>query len=269
MKKINKDPSKYLLEDVTKSENNSEIAVIANDFHYPFQDNRVIKLWLSFLVDINPAHIIINGDLMDCFALSKFDKDPRRMVRFKRELELGHEFFAKLRELFPKAHIVFVYGNHEFRLQSFIVRQAQEIADLDVLALESLLGLDKLDIEIANSGLKESFYKFGDLYVSHFNKVSQHGGYTAKLLVDQKGVSILQGHTHRMGSSIRSYLDGRVLGGWDNGCMCNLHPSYVLDPNWCHGFSVVWKEKDSGRFTVAQIPIIKYKFRFGKTLYKG
>lgn len=254
---------------------NVEVAVVAGDFHYPFQDDRVVKLWMSFLTDLNPDYVIIAGDLLDCWALSKFDKDPRRAVRFKKELEMGEDFFRRLRTLLPKTHIVYIYGNHEHRLQSYIIREAEAIADLDVLALESLMHLDKYDVEIAYSGLKESYYQYGGLFISHFNKVSKFGGYAAKNLVDEKGVSILHAHTHRFGSNIRRYFDDskqggdKWLGGWDNGCMCNLNPSYILRPNWCHGFSVVYKEKNDNRFMVVQIPIIKYKFRFGNTLYKG
>lgn len=267
MKKINKfvvNPKK-----VHRIEDSPDIAVVANDFHLPFHDNKVIQLWLSFLIDLNPHHIIINGDLLDCYDASKFDKDPRRMLRLEEEIEMGIDFFATLRKYFPQTHIVYIYGNHEYRFQSMIIRKAPELRNLKGMSLEEQMELDRFDVEIVNSGLKESYYKFGEIYIGHFNKVSQHGGYTAKLLVDQKGVSVLQGHTHRIGSSIRAYLDGRILGGWDNGCMCNLRPDYVLDPNWCHGFSIIWKEKSDNRFIVSQIPIIKYKFRFGRILYSS
>jgi len=249
--------------------NNSEIAVVANDFHYPFQDNRVVKLWMSFLNDIQPDTVIINGDLLDCFALSKFDKDPKRQIRIEEEIAMGRNFFVKIREMLPKAHLVYIYGNHEFRFQTYLIRNAPDLRNLKGLSLEDQMELGGLDVTIVNSGLKESYYKFGGLYIAHFNKVSQHGGYTAKQLVDAKGVSVLQGHTHRVGSSLRSYLNGNVLGGWDNGCMCDLHPQYVLDPNWLHCFSVVYKEDKDNRFMVVQVPIIKYKFRFGGTLYSG
>lgn len=254
---------------VIQTHNNSEVAVVANDFHYPYQDNRVIRLWLKFLIDLNPDHIIINGDLIDCWELSKFDKDPRRGIRFKKEVEMAKDFFHNLRTLFPTTHIVYVYGNHEHRLQAYIIRGAPALIDFELASLEVLMELEKMDVEIAYSGLKESYYKFGALYISHFNKVSQHGGYTAKQLVDSKGVSIMHAHTHRMGSTYRTYISGEVLGGWDNGCMCNLHPQYILDPNWLHGFSLIYKEKSDNRFMVQQIPIIKYKFRYGNKLYQG
>lgn len=237
-----------------------ERAIVANDFHYPFHDPKMVSLWQKFIKDFKPDTIIINGDLLDMWELSDFDKDPRNESKFTKEVELGKNFFKDLRYELPQAHIVYVFGNHEYRFQKYLIRHAAAISEL--LSLEDLLKLDDVDIEVANSGLKESFYPYGHLYISHFNKVSQHGGWTAKQLVDKYMVSILHGHTHRVGSNLRSTLDGRTLGGWDNGCMCDLKPQYILAPNWCHAFSVVYKWPD-GRFQVIPIPVIKYKFFFG------
>lgn len=243
-----------------------ERAIVANDFHYPFHDPRMVTLWQKFIKDLKPDTIIINGDLLDCWELSDFDKNPRDESKFKKEIEIGQKFFSDLRYEFPQAHIVYVYGNHEYRLQKYLVRHAAAISEL--LSLEELLKLDSVNVEISNSGLRESFYQYGQLFVSHFNKVSQHGGWTAKQLVDKYGVSIIHGHTHRVGSTIRATLDGRWLGGWDNGCLCDLKPTYVLAPNWCHAFSIVNKWPD-GRFQVIQIPVIKYKFCWGDKMYQG
>ena len=244
-----------------------EKCVVANDFHIPYEDKKVIKLWFEFLEDFKPDTVVINGDLLDCWELSRFDKDPRRGIKFKEEIQKGEEFFAKLRETLPKAHIVYIFGNHEFRLQHYIIKNAAALIYFNEISIEDFMHLKEYGVEVVNSGLKESYYKYGNLYISHFNKVSKHAGYTAKTLVDDKGVSVMQAHTHRFGLSIRRHLNDEYLGGWENGCMCDLSPSYILSPNWCHGFSVVYKEKKDDRFQVVQIPIIKYKFFFGAKLY--
>ena len=247
---------------------NYERCVIANDFHYPYQDDKVIKLWFKFLEDFKPDTVIINGDLLDCWALSKFDKNPKEGRKFKEEVDMGESFFQELRLTLPKAHLVYIFGNHEYRLQKYIVQQAPELIWFEGLSLQDLMHLHKYDVEVVNSGLKESFYQYGDLFVGHYNKVSKHGGYTVKNLIDDYGVSLLQAHTHRFGLHIRKTLDNRWIGGYENGCMCNLSPSYMLSPNWCHGFSVVFKEKNDGRFQVVQVPIIKGKFFFGTKEFK-
>jgi UDP-2,3-diacylglucosamine pyrophosphatase LpxH len=253
------------MEEIVKPQ---ERAIVFGDTHMPFHDQRLLDLISRFLQDFKPDTFIHGGDLIDCWELSDFDKNPKDESRFSKELKRGEGFWYDMRHEFPKAHLVYLYGNHEYRLQKYIIRHAAALAGLPELSLEALMHLDKYDVEIANSGLKESFYWYGKLAVSHFNKVSQHGGYTAKQLVDKYMVSVLHGHTHRVGSNLRTTLDGQILGGWDNGCTCNLHPTYVLSPNWQHAISVVYKWTD-GRFQVIQIPIIKYKFRFGDKEYVG
>lgn len=245
-----------------------ERCVVAGDFHYPFQDDRVVKLWFKFLEDFQPDVVVIDGDLLDCWALSKFDKNPKLGRKFKEEIEIGENFFDELRRLLPKAHFVFIYGNHEYRLQKYIVHQAPELSWFDEISLEDFMHLDKYGVEIVSSGLKESYWKYGDLYIGHYNKVNKHAGYTAKNLIDEYGVSLLQAHVHRFGLNIRKTLDNRQIAGYENGCMCLLNPTYILSPNWCHGFSAIFKKKGDDRFQVIQIPIIKYKFFSGSKEYK-
>jgi hypothetical protein len=100
----------------------------------------------------------------------------------------------------------------------------------------------------------------GNLFVGHWDKVSMHGGYAAKSLVETKGVSLLQGHTHRFGAHARTTVDGRVLIGIENFSMCQRQASYVANPNWQMGFSVVYLEPDSGRFHWYPIEIHNHGF---------
>ena len=98
------------------------------------------------------------------------------------------------------------------------------------------------------SRFTDNFIKVGDLYVGHWDTVAKEGGYTAKRLVDEKGVSLLQGHTHRFGAHARTTVDGRTILGIENFCMCSRIASYVANPNWQLGFSVIYLEPKSGRF---------------------
>jgi hypothetical protein len=60
----------------------------------------------------------------------------------------------------------------------------------------------------------------GDLYVGHFDTVAKEGCYAAKRLVEDKGVSLLQGHTQRFGAHARTTADGRIILGIENFSMC-------------------------------------------------
>ena len=92
----------------------------------------------------------------------------------------------------------------------------------------------------------DNFIRVGKLFVGHWDKVSKHGAYAAKVLVEEKGVSLLQGHTHRFGAHARTTVDGRVLLGIENFSMCARRQSYVSRPNLQLGFSVVHFQPKTG-----------------------
>ena len=82
--------------------------------------------------------------------------------------------------------------------------------------------------------------------------------------LDDLGVSFIQHHTHRFGLTSKSFRDGRQLIGVENGCLCNLAPSYMAFPNWQHGFTVFYYKPETGRFQLYPVRIPDYKFFFGE-----
>ena len=143
-----------------------------------------------------------------------------------------------------------------------------------VLSLPSLLRFKELDITHVSTGLKASYMWYGnELQIGHFDKVNKHSGYTAKNLLDDKHISLIQAHTHRLGSSYKTVPFGkkqkRVIVGFENGCLCDLNPEYVIDPNWQHGFSIVKKKTGGDRFYIQQIPIVDYVCFLGEKEWRG
>ncbi len=242
--------------------------MIASDFHIPFHSNKALDLLLYFLKENQPDYFVIGGDYLDAWEVSKFDKVPRTGKDFRDELEEGADILKLIRKIIPNTKIVYVAGNHEFRLRKYIITNARALYGLKGLTIQEQLGLNELNIEyIDNSdGLSRfghNFWKIGELYIGHFDKVSKHAAYTAKNLMDDIGVSFIQGHTHRVGLTTKSFIDGRDLIGIEGGCMCELKPNYVVSPNWSHGISVFYKKKGKERFQVYPIKIADYKFFFG------
>ena len=53
--------------------------VVISDIHFPYQDDKAIKAALDF-IKTNPVDtIILNGDILDFYDVSSFDKDPDRI----------------------------------------------------------------------------------------------------------------------------------------------------------------------------------------------
>ena len=65
-----------------------ENAVVINDIHFPYQDDKALQLTLKIIKAYQPDIIFINGDAMDFYAISKFSKEPLRSLTEKELNEL-------------------------------------------------------------------------------------------------------------------------------------------------------------------------------------
>ena len=238
-------------------------AIVSADYHTPFQDQRVIREVELFMQELQPEYLFYPGDIVDCYELSKFDKDPARRGKLQEELDVARAMFTRQRKLCPNAQMIFELGNHEDRLRRYLWSKAPELESLRCLKLEELLGLK--DNEVTLVAKDEGIHINGNLLITHSELVRAHSGWTAKGMSDKHGGSGIHGHTHRLGSYYKTTRSG-MFGWWENGCLCHLNPDYVVHPNWQQGFSVV-NFGSSDRFWVEQLPIIHRKFMYGGKVY--
>ena len=241
--------------------------VILGDTHIPFHDVKILNLIYSFCEWFKPDMIVHGGDLMDMYSLSKFSKEPSPPDMLNNEFSYARKVLTTLKKLAPIVH--FIEGNHEARLKKFLNDAAPALRGLmreetgkEILSLDSLLELDKLEITHTEMIGREAYKKYNQILIGHFNKVSKHSAYTAKALVEDKGISVLQHHTHRGGVYYKTTINGQLM-GIENFCTCNIHPEYILNPNWQQGFTVVMLDKNGKRFTAYPICIVDYKFLYG------
>ena len=245
-----------------------ERAVIASDVHIPFQDQRAVDLWFRFLEWFQPDRVFLDGDILDCWDISKFVKPVDLGFRIGDEIDKGRAFLGRLRRTCPAAEIVYIFGNHEFRFDVYVASQARELSGLRGLSLEEQLDLDGLGIKAVNNHLREQSHLYGKLLIGHFNRASKHSAYTEKLLIEDKGISLVQAHTHRLGTHYRRVYDG-VIAGWGCGCLCDLEPRYIDRPNWQQGFLTVHKDPESDFFSVTVCEIIDNQVIYGDQIFRG
>jgi Calcineurin-like phosphoesterase len=230
-----------------------QLAVIANDFQIPFHDERALLLFQLFLRRERPDWLILNGDFQDFWEISRFDQTPRTGKVFKEEIAIGKSILRSFRRSLSRARITWIEGNHEFRLRKYLIQNAKELYGLPGVSVPDIFNLRGLKIDYVPchelaTRFTDNFIRVGGLYVGHWNKVSKHAAYAAKILVEEKGVSLRQAHTHRFGVHARTTVDGRVLLGIENFSMCSRNQSYVSHANWQLGFSVVYFDPQSSRF---------------------
>ena len=227
-----------------------------SDLHVPYHDMHAIELMVRIIGVWQPNRIIINGDAVDFYDVSAFDKNPDqiRSGGLQREIDELGAILAEINRAKPAdATVDMTPGNHEDRLRRYLWRHS-ELFGLHVLELPTLLELDRYGVnyypdEIALAG--------GGLIVKHGSIVRKAGGMSAlaELEAEKYAVSTITGHTHRIGSTmIRTRR--ALIGGWEGGCLCGLHPEYVRNPNWQQGLSLVTESVDGDSFSVAQVPFL-------------
>lgn len=224
---------------------------VISDLHIPFQDQRAVDLVLQIIRFKKPAKITILGDAIDFYPLSRFDHDPRRAKTLENEISEWKIFAQALRRAAPDADVCFITGNHEDRLRKYIWRGAPALDG--VVSVESLLDLDKYNFKFF-----EKKTKIDGIIYTHGSLIRKWSSYTARAMYEKYGASGLSGHSHRMG-----FFDTRVdagMGFWrETGCLCDLNPEYVDDPDWHHGFVVVDHRPDT-KWVNAQLIEISDKY---------
>lgn len=222
--------SKYKQQQLPSSD---EIKIVTiSDLHVPYHNMKFINLWIEFLKDFQPDKIVLNGDIVDFYDLSYFDKNPKRVGVLQKELDVVNGILMLIRLACPKSEIVYVEGNHEDRLRKFIWKNPS-ISSLRDLKLERLLRFG----DVGNIRLVEDFDVRG-MKFTHGGLVRKHSSYSAKAEYDHHLQSGASGHTHRLGIYNKS-TGGRTDEWVETGCGCLLNPEYIKGcPDWQNGFLI-------------------------------
>lgn len=230
--------------------------VFVSDIHAPFHDPQAIKACLSFIKWYQPEIVVFMGDVIDFYAISSFSKDPQRALGLQDEIDATVETLTRFRKMAPKAKMILLRGNHEYRLQKYLWTRAAELSGLRDLTVPHLLKLDELKIEYNKDGKMV----INKTIIKHGNIVRKFASYSAKGEFENCGISGVSAHTHRMGVYFHTH-EGGLFVWMECGCLCNLNPEYMEGKvaNWQHGFGIGFYKSNSDRFHLDFIPIVKGK----------
>src|SRR3990170_2385614 len=132
-----------------------ERAVVVSDLHIPFHDEQSVNAVLAFLKEFKPSIIFLNGDVIDHYSLSAYDRHPFTKVTLQSEMRDGRKFIEKIVKLAKK--VVYVCGNHEYRFTRYLIRIAPELYGLEGLNLSDQLHLGEMGVELVDTGHKENY----------------------------------------------------------------------------------------------------------------
>ncbi len=223
-------------------------ALLLSDIHLPYHNKQALQRAIKYGKDARANMVILNGDALDFFAISFWEKDPRER-KFSMEIEMGKLLFEVFREEFPRARIIFKLGNHEERYERYLRVKAPELLGIADFQLDNMLGLSKMGVELVED---KRPIRLGTLNVIHGHEFRFMPNIVnpARSLYLKARAYATCGHFHQSSNHTDKTIEQRVLSTWSAGCLCDLHPEYLPLNNWCHGFQFVEVDAD-GKFNMA------------------
>ena len=245
---------------------NTDKVLFIPDCHRPYHDKRAWGLMLRAMADWEPDTVVILGDFIDGYFISRFTKDPTR-YSFGDEIDNGNRGLDELDKLGAKRKI-YVAGNHDGqRFDEYIKRVAPELIGLQTL--ESLLFLKSRGWEYVKY---RDHVKLGKVYITH--DVGATGRNSAHKVIDVYQHSAITGHTHRMIYAVEADGLGEPILSAQFGWLGDIkHIDYthriLATKAYVLGFGIGRVERKTGLLFATPVPIVKYRCMVEGVLWAG
>lgn len=224
---------------------------IIADTHGCWIDNKAAAAMLRDLELIRPQEIVLMGDHLDCAGWlanhHPFKTVQEAKYSFREDVEAANWFLDEVCNRAPSARIHYLEGNHEERIEAWIVEQTkQDARDAAYLRTmfspETVLGLEKRKITYYRRTAKHSRLRLrGMLRLGkcHFVHGISHARNAASVHLQKVKTNVVFGHTHRPQED--STADTLTeYGAWCPGCLCEFEPmwKHSQPTEWAHGYGL-------------------------------
>lgn len=268
----------------------------------PFHDERALDVMLQIMSDLSQIDAAWSlGDGLDNAEFGRYITLPTFAEITNQALQDLHNHLAEVRGLAPYAKIKFLEGNHDRRIENYILKNAEKAygvrqAQVDpsgpigwpVFSVPNLVNLNHLNVEYLSGYPANIDWVNENLAVVHGDKV-RSGGSTAAAVVDDERASLVFGHIHRRERADKTRRVHPERGNYKEsfaispGCLCHIDGrvpstkgSYDLygrpiqrAENWQQGFGVLTYEEGNGSFDFEQVSIHEGTAYFRGNRYKS
>ena len=220
-------------------------AMHLSDIHFPFQHNAALDIAYQLVGHAQPDVIVVGSDSADFALLSSFAHSPDLDEDTSDELDQfalhWQRHIAELKRRAPNAALVFIYGNHEWRILRFLEESAPKLRKTVMRLWRETIRQNGAVYYLG----EVDWVRLGPVLIMHGNRVCQH---VARKVLDDVGgqVNVQFGHVHRLDEFIRIGEDYRV---WSKagGCLCQP-PHYLRGhprSRWQLGTAVTYLDLNS------------------------
>ena len=211
---------------------------VLSDIHIPYHSLAALKIALAHLKKANPDTILLNGDTIDFYQLSRFEKDPRERSASD-EIKAVSQFLDYLRENFPKSLLIWKDGNHDERYQAYLRVKAPELLDIPEFRFQNLMKFGEKGVEYITDKRIVNAGKLTILHGHEFRQAILAPVNAARGFFLKAKDSTLTGHLHSSSEHTEPTVRGKMITCFSSGCLCELHPAYMPMNRWNHGFAIV------------------------------
>ncbi len=219
-----------------------------SDLHFPYHDKIAIQITVDDAKKLGVNSILINGDLLDSYQLSKFAKSPAK-PNYAEEIKIGKAFLSYLRQEFPKALIHWKFGNHDLHLERFLWTKAPELFGCPGMDLEHFMDVESFGVNVIKGDARVMMGKLTALHGHEFGGGSIGPVNPARGAFLKLTESVIISHFHRSSQHSESTMHERLITCWSIGCQCRLHPEYARVNKWNQGYATI-AVSDAGDFEV-------------------
>lgn len=230
-----------------------ERVLVLSDIHVPYHDGSALETALAHGDKYEPDCILLNGDVVDFYTISRFDTNPEQRD-LPGEIQACRELLAHLRGRFPKARIIYKLGNHDERWWHYLWRKAPELVGCSFLNFPQVMEAEKRGVEVVDDARKIMLGRLNVLH-GHEWRLGANSPVSPARTAFLKGIACsLSGHLHKTSEDSNTSLDDSLITCWSTGCLCELHPAYARINKWNWGFATVDLSGD-GQFNVKNLRI--------------
>jgi len=213
---------------------------MASDVHFPKHDPRLVCLWLDVLRYLKPQAVDLLGDIDDADGTSRWAEGTSREGFSLDDTGIveSRKFLSDIHAVVPRADKHFHDGNHGwFRHKKYLDKNMPQSLTDDMYNPDVLYEYKKARFEWHEYD-KPPVKRYGDIFAHHGESISKHSGESVRNDCLNFGVSLVRGHSHRLGRWEQTYpVDGRSIRGFEGGHLCDpTKMEYDISPNWQPGF---------------------------------
>jgi len=216
---------------------------VCGDMHMPYHDEQAIQLFIDHCYKIQPKTILLAGDCLDCYQVSRWNKNPK-MRDFPSEVAMMKGFLRSLHEAFPKAKIVYKVGNHEERYEKYLMEHAPALFGMDEITLKNLIGATEDWIDYVDNKRVITAKKLHIIHGHEYTFAISNPVNPARGLYTRAKKNAMCFHFHQTSEHSETAINGDLATCWSVGCLCQLHCDYMPLNRWNHGFADVFEDGD-------------------------